>query len=178
MTGDQLVREGAKAEKGQTILITGALGSVGRVAMHCALEMGVKVIAGVRKSQMEEAVSLGATAAIDLGDDAELAKLGIVDAVANTVMGPIGDKLIAKVKPGGHYGSVVGPPSNAALHPTVNVNAFMAHPDAKTYVHYAEAIRDGKMKLPIDRVLPLADAAKAHEAMEKGGVGGKIVLTM
>jgi NADPH:quinone reductase-like Zn-dependent oxidoreductase len=178
VTGDQLVRKAAKAEKGQTILITGALGSVGRVAMYCALEMGVKVIAGVRKSQMEQAVSLGATAAIDLGNEDELAKLGIVDAVANTVMGPIGDKLIAKVKPGGNYGSVVGPPSNAALHPTVTVNAFMAHPDAKTYVHYAEAIRDGKLKLPIDRVLSLADAAKAHEAMEKGGVGGKIVLTM
>jgi NADPH:quinone reductase-like Zn-dependent oxidoreductase len=177
VTGDQLMRDGAKAQKDQTILLTGALGSVGRIALHCALEIGAKVIAGVRASQIKEALALGAIAAIDISDDDEIAKVGIVDAVADTIGGPAGAKLIAKVKPGGNYGSVVGPPSNAALHPTIHVNAFMAHPDAKTYVHYAEAIRDKKLKLPIERVLPLTDAAEAHTAGEKGGVSGKMVLT-
>jgi NADPH:quinone reductase-like Zn-dependent oxidoreductase len=176
VTGDQLIRDGAKAEKDQTILLTGALGSVGRIALFCAQELGVHVIAGVRKSQIDEALSLGAVAAIDLSDDKEIAKLGIVDAVADTIGGEIATKLIAKVKPGGNYGSVVGPVSNGALHPTVHVNAFMAHPDATTYVHYAEAIRDGKFVLPIERVMAMADADEAHAMAEKGGVG-KIVLT-
>ena len=175
VTGDQLMRDGAKAHKGETILLTGALGSVGRIALFAALEIGAKVIAGVRKKQIEEAKSLGATEAIDISDDDELAKLGIVDAVADTIGGELATKLIAKVKPGGNYGSVVGPPSNAALNPTVQVNAFMAHTDAKTYVHYGEAIRDGKLVLPIDRMVPLADAAEAQAVAEKGGVG-KIVL--
>ena len=175
VTGDQLMRDGAKAQKGETILLTGALGSVGRIALFAALEIGAKVIAGVRKKQIEEAKSLGATEAIDISDDDELAKLGLVDAVADTIGGELATKLIAKVKPGGNYGSVVGPPSNAALNPTVHVNAFMAHADAKTYVHYGEAIRDGKLVLPVDRMVPLADAAEAQAVAEKGGIG-KIVL--
>jgi NADPH:quinone reductase-like Zn-dependent oxidoreductase len=177
VTGDQLIHLGAKAEKGQTILLTGVLGSVGRIALYAALEAGVKVIAGVRKSQKDEAVALGAVAAIDLEDEDEIAKLGTVDAVADTVGGEVATKLIAKVKAGGNYGSVTGPVANSALHPTVSMNAFMAHPDPKAYVHYAEAVRDGKLKLPVEHVMPLEDAGKAQAMAEKGGVGGKIVLT-
>jgi NADPH:quinone reductase-like Zn-dependent oxidoreductase len=176
VTGDQLIRDGAKAEKDQTIILTGALGSVGRIALHCALEMGVKVIAGVRKKQIDEALALGAIAAIDLGDDRAIASVGIVDAVADTVGGELATKLIAKVRPGGNYGSVTGPVSNGNLHPTVHVNAFMAHTDPKTYIHYGEAIRDGKLKLPVDRILPLSETAEGHAAAEKGGIG-KIILT-
>jgi NADPH:quinone reductase-like Zn-dependent oxidoreductase len=176
LTGDQLIHRGTKAEAGQTIFLSGALGSVGRIALYCALESGIKVIVGVRKKQIAEALALGATAAIDIDDDDELSRLGIVDAVADTIGGPIATKLIAKVKPGGNFGSVVGPPANAALHPTIHINAFMAEPNPATVVHYAEAIRDNKLKLPLDRVLPLADAAEAQTIAEKGGVG-KIVLT-
>jgi NADPH:quinone reductase-like Zn-dependent oxidoreductase len=51
-----------------------------------------------------------------------------------------------------------------------------SHRDPATYVHYAEAIRDGKLTIPIDRVMPLSEAAAAQAAAEKGGIG-KIVLT-
>jgi NADPH:quinone reductase-like Zn-dependent oxidoreductase len=178
ITGDQLLHRGAKAESGQTILLTGALGSVGRIALYAAIEAGVKVIAGVRKTQIAEALSLGAVAAVDISDDTEIAKLGLLDAIADTIGGPIGAKLIAKVKPGGNYGSVVGPPSNAALHPTIQINAIGATPNPATLSHYAEAIRDNKLKLPLDRILPLAEAAEAQALAEKGGVNGKIVLTV
>jgi NADPH:quinone reductase-like Zn-dependent oxidoreductase len=110
-----------------------------------------------------------------LSDKDAIASVGHVDAVADTIGGDVGAKLIGKVKPGGSYGSVVGPPPNAALHPTVHVNAFMAHPDTKTYVHYGEAIRDKKLLLPVDRMMPLAEAADAQAIGEKGGVG-KIIL--
>jgi len=175
VTGDQLMRDGAKAQAGQTILLTGALGSVGRIALFAALDIGAKVIAGVRKKQIDEALALGAIAAIDLTEDDAIATLGLVDAVADTIGGETATKLIAKVKPGGNYGSVVGPPSNAALHPTVQVNAVMAHPDIKTYTLYGEAIAAGKLLLPIDRMMPLSEAAEAQAAGEKGGVG-KIIL--
>ena len=175
VTGDQLIRDGAKAQAGQTILLTGALGSVGRIALFAALDIGAKVIAGVRKKQIDEALTLGAIAAIDLTEDDAIATLGLVDAVADTIGGETATKLIGKVKPGGNYGSVVGPPSNAALHPTVQVNAVMAHPDIKTYTLYGEAIVAGKLLLPIDRMMPLSEAAEAQAAGEKGGVG-KIIL--
>jgi NADPH:quinone reductase-like Zn-dependent oxidoreductase len=161
VTGDQLIRRGAKVQAGQTILLTGALGSVGRCALFAALEIGAKVIAGVRKKQI---------------DDKSIASVGIVDAVADTINHEVAAKLIAKVKPGGIFASVLGPPSNAALHPTVQVNSVGAVPDPKTFVHYGKAIRDGKLKLPIDSLMPLSEAAAAQALGEKGGTG-KIVLT-
>jgi NADPH:quinone reductase-like Zn-dependent oxidoreductase len=175
-TGDQLIRNATAVQPGQTIVLTGAVGSVGRCALFCAREIGAKVIAGVRRNQIAEAKSLGAIEAIDIDDDAAIAKLGMVDGVADAVGGNIASSLLGKVKPGGNYGSLVGPPRDAALHPTVNVKPMTAQPDPATFVHYAEAIRDGKLALPVDRVMPLKDAAQAHAAAEKGGVG-KIVLT-
>ncbi len=177
VTGDQVVREAAKAQPGQTILISGALGSVGRCAVYSAKELGAKVIAGVRKNQLDEAKALpGVLEAIALDDDDAIARLGLLDCVADTVGGDTAPKLLAKVKQGGNFGSVLGPPKDAALHPTLQVNAIMAHPDPATYIRYAEAIRDGKLALPIERILPLSDAAEAHAIAEKH-VPGKIILT-
>jgi NADPH:quinone reductase-like Zn-dependent oxidoreductase len=177
ITGDQLIRLATRVEPGQTVLITGALGSVGRCAVFAAKEIGAKVIAGVRKKQLEEARALpGVIDAIALDDDDALTRLGLMDGVADTVGGAIASKLLTKVKQGGTFGSVLGPPKDAELNPTVNVNAIMGKPDAATFIHYAEAVRDGKLVLPIDRLMPLSEAAEAHAALEKGGVAGKIVL--
>jgi NADPH:quinone reductase-like Zn-dependent oxidoreductase len=176
VTGDQLVRDAAKAQPGQTILITGALGSVGRCAVFSAKELGAKILAGVRRKQLDQAKALpGVIEAIAIDDDEALTRLGLLDCIADTVGGPTASKLLAKVKQGGVFGSVVGPPADAALHPTVQVNAIMAHPDIATFVHYAEAIRDARLALPIDRMMPLAEAAEAHAIAEKG-VPGKIIL--
>ena len=48
LTGDQLTRDAAKVEPGQTVLVAGALGSAGRMAVYAAYKIGAKVIAGVR----------------------------------------------------------------------------------------------------------------------------------
>jgi NADPH:quinone reductase-like Zn-dependent oxidoreductase len=175
LTGDQLMRRAVEIQRGQTVFLTGAVGSVGRCALFCALEAGAKVIAGVRKNQRDEARNLGAIEAIDLDDDDDIARVGFVDAVADSVGGKIAMKLLAKVKPGGSFGSLLGPPQGAALHPLVNIKPMTAQPDPAAIVHYAEAIRDGKLKLPIDRMMPLEEAAEAHSLAERGSVG-KIVL--
>jgi NADPH:quinone reductase-like Zn-dependent oxidoreductase len=176
ITGDQLIRRGARVEAGQTVILSGALGSVGRCAVFAASEIGAKVIAAVRGKQIEEARALhGVTEAIALDDDDSFARLGLVDCVADTIGGDVGARLLSKVKQGGTFGSVVGPPKDAALHPTVQINAVVAGPVVETIVHYAEAIRDGRLALPIDRMMALSEAAEAHAVAEKGGVG-KIVL--
>src|ERR1700744_3873196 len=123
-TGEQLIRFATKVEAGQTVLITGALGSVGRCAVFAAKKIGAKVIAGVRKKQLDEAKALpGVIDAVALDDEDALARLGLVDCVADTFGGDTASKLLAKVKQGGCFGSVLGPPKYAALHPTVQVNA-------------------------------------------------------
>jgi NADPH:quinone reductase-like Zn-dependent oxidoreductase len=140
-----------------------------------AKKAGAKVIAGVKKSQMEEAATLGADQVLALDDAAAIEKLGFIDAVADTVGGETGQKLLAKVKQGGIFASVVGPPANAGMHPTIKVEAIQAKPDAAMVRIMAEDAAAGRLVIPIDRMVPLADAGKAQAAAEKGGFG-KILL--
>jgi NADPH:quinone reductase-like Zn-dependent oxidoreductase len=176
LTGDQLVRLATRATAGQTILVSGALGSVGRAAVHTAKKLGATVIAGVRSSQLAETKSLGVSQAVALDDDAAMAGLQAVDGVADTVGGETGATLLAKIKTGGRFGyASTLPPDASAKHPTVEVSRVFARPDPSKLREFADDIRDGKFALPISRRLPLRDAATAHELMEKGGAG-KIVL--
>lgn len=175
LTGSQLITLGTKIQAGQTVLITGAVGGVGRSAVWTAKKAGAKVIAGVKKSQVKEAEELHADQVLALDDAAAMEKLGFVDAVADAVGGETGQKLLAKVKQGGVYASVVGPPANAAMHPTVKIEAVVSKPDAATVRSMAEDVAAGKLVIPIDRMVPLAEAAEAQAAAEKGGIG-KILL--
>ena len=176
LTGNQLIRLGAEIQKDQTILITGAVGGVGRAAVWTAKDAGAKVIAGVRTKQLEEAKSLGADQVIALDDKEAMAKLGLLDAVADTVGGETGDALLAKVKPGGVFASVLGPPKSAALHPTVRIAPVMAKPDPEGLVKLAGQVVAGRLVIPIDRMIPLAEAAAGQAAAEKGGIGKVLLL--
>jgi NADPH:quinone reductase-like Zn-dependent oxidoreductase len=175
LTGEQLITRGAKIQSGQTVLVSGAVGGVGRSAVWTAKKAGAKVIAAVRKSQIREAGALGADQVLALDDAAAMDKLGFIDAVADTVGGEVGQKLLVKIKQGGVYASVVGPPGNAKMHPTIRIEAIQSKPDAATLRTMAEAVAAGRLEIPIDRMVPLADAGKAHAAAEKGGIG-KILL--
>jgi NADPH:quinone reductase-like Zn-dependent oxidoreductase len=150
-TGDQLITQAGKVQPGQTIVISGALGSVGRTAVWVAKKLGAQVIAGVRGSQKKAAEELGADALLALDSRKEMDSLGFIEVVADTVGGNVGEALIAKIKPGGTYASVVGPPANAKLHPTVKVEAFSSHPDAASMRSLAEDIVKGQFKIPVDR---------------------------
>lgn len=179
LTGDQLIHIATEVQPGQTILVAGALGSVGRMATFAAYEAGAKVVAGVRSKQAEQARALpGVVDVVALDDDVSLAPLEKVDAVANTLVGEVTAKLIGKIKPGGVFGSVADTPPNATDFPEVKVNRIQAKPNAKTILHYAQAVQDKRVQLPVDRVLALAEAADAHALGEKGGTGGKIVLSV
>jgi len=173
-TGNQLLlATGVNA--GQTVLVVGAAGNVGRSAVFTAKARGATVIAGVLKRQMDEAKTVGADQLVATDDDNAIANLPPLDAVADTVGGRTAEKLIAKVKPGGVFASVVGTPKNAAEYPSVKVAFVFSHFDRKTLEFMAEAVRDGKLVIPISQKLPLSEAAEAQAAAEKGGVG-KILL--
>ena len=181
LTGNLLLRFCANVQPGQTVLITGALGSVGRSAVFAASEIGARIIAGVRGKRLDAARQLpGVSEAIAIDDDAEIDKLGPLDCVADTIGGKLADKLLARVKQGGTFGCFFSP-QDAVRYPTIRISttferAKTATPAATTLLHYAEAARDGKLTIPIDRIMPLADAAEAQGAVEKGGIA-KIVLT-
>jgi NADPH:quinone reductase-like Zn-dependent oxidoreductase len=176
LTGDQLVRIATNVQKGQVVLITGALGGVGRAAVHSAKKIGAQVIAGVRGKDLENARALGVSDVLAIDDDQAIAKFPLVDAVADTIGGEVAAKLIARVKPGGAFGyTSVFPEGAAAKNPTVKVTRVGARPDPSKVREFADDVRDGKFILPIGRRMPLRDAAEAHVLGEKGGIG-KIIL--
>jgi NADPH:quinone reductase-like Zn-dependent oxidoreductase len=174
ITGNQLLSS-TGIERGQTVMVVGAVGNVGRSAVFTAKARGATVIAGVLKRQMDEAKTVGADQAVATDDDTAIANLPPLDAVADTVGGRTAEKLIGKVKPGGLFASVVGAPQNAAEYPSVKVVPVFSKFDRKTLEFMAGAVRDGKLAIPISLKLPLSEAAKAQALAEKGGIG-KIVL--
>jgi NADPH:quinone reductase-like Zn-dependent oxidoreductase len=174
-TGNILISEGTGIKAGQTVLVAGAAGGVGRSAVFTAKQRGATVIAGVLKSQLEEARTIGADQVLATDDANAIANLSLLDAVADAVGGTTAEKLIAKVKPGGVFASVLGAPQNAEKYPSVKVAPVFAKPDTKTLQFMAEAVRDGKLVIPISRKLPLSDAAEGQAAAEKGGIG-KVLL--
>jgi NADPH:quinone reductase-like Zn-dependent oxidoreductase len=176
LTGDQLVRLAARAQPGQTLLVSGALGGVGRAAVHAAKKLGLRVIAGVRARQLAEAEELGVTGSVAIDDDSAIAALALVDGVADTVGGATAAKLFGRVKDGGNFGYASAlPEGTSAQNPTVTITRVYTKPDASKVREFADDIRDGKFRLPIGRRMPLSQAAEAHALAQAGG-SGKIVL--
>jgi NADPH:quinone reductase-like Zn-dependent oxidoreductase len=176
LTGEQLITRGTKIQQGQTVLVAGAAGNVGRSAVWTAKKAGAVVIAGVKKSQKKEAAEIGADQVLALDDATAMEKLGLIDAVADTVGGEIAEMLVGKVKQGGVFASVLGPPGNAKMHPTVKIEAIQVAPDAGMLRTLAEDVVAGRLVIPIDRMIPLADAGEGQAAAEKGGIGKVLLL--
>jgi NADPH:quinone reductase-like Zn-dependent oxidoreductase len=174
-TGNQLI-SAAELKAGQTVLVAGAAGSVGRSAVFTAKQAGATVIAAVLRRQMDEAKSVGADQLVATDDDNAIANLPMLDVVADTINGKTAEKLIAKVKLGGVFASVLGAPLNAEKYTAIKVVPVYATPDAKTLRFMAEAVRDGKLAIPIGRKVPLSKAAEAQAAAEKGGIGKVLLL--
>jgi NADPH:quinone reductase-like Zn-dependent oxidoreductase len=177
LTGDQLVRLAAGAQRGQTLIVSGALGSVGRAAVHSAKKLGVRVVAGVRTHQIPQAQALDVSDTLAIDDDDAIAAFAMVDAIADTVGGETAAKLFSKVKNGGKFGyASVLAEGVAERNPAVKITRVFARPDASKVREFADDIRDAKFVLPIARRLPLREAAEGHRLVQKGGVSGKVIL--
>jgi len=173
-TGNELLAA-TGVEASQTVLVLGAVGNVGRSTIFAAKQRGATVIAGVLKRQVDETKTIGADQIVATDDDTAIANLPPLDAIADTVGGKSAGKLIAKIKLGGVFASVVRTQQNAVEHPFVKIVFVFSKFDRKTLEFMAEAVRDGKLVIPIGQKLPLSEAAKAQAIMEKGSVG-KILL--
>jgi len=173
-TGNQL-SSATGIQAGQTIMVVGAVGSVGRSAVFTAKGRGATVIAGVLKRQVDQAKAVGADQVVATDDDGVIASLPLLDAVADAVGGRTAEQLMGKIKPGGVFATVLRAPQNAARYPSVKVVPVFSKFDRRTLEFMAEAVRDGKLEIPISETLPLSEAAQAQAAAEKGGIG-KILL--
>jgi NADPH:quinone reductase-like Zn-dependent oxidoreductase len=173
-TGAELM-ERIAPQRGDTVLVTGALGGVGRTAVYVALECGARVIVGVRGDQRQQAQALKAAQIVALDSDGEIGALPDLDAIADTVSGELIEKLLPKLKRSGVLGSVLGKPK-AAEGKDIRIEAFTVQPDAMRLARMAEAVRSGKLAIPIARKFRLSEAAAAQQLTETGQVHGKVVL--
>jgi NADPH:quinone reductase-like Zn-dependent oxidoreductase len=174
-TGYQLIMKGAHVQRGQSVVVTGALGSVGRSAAFTAKSLGAMVIVGVRRKQLEQAKALNMDGVVAVDDEGAVASLQMLDAVADTVNGATAELLIGKVKAGGLFASVLGAPKNSAQYASVKVVPVYASSDTKALLEMAQAVVEGRLSLPIAAKMPLRDAAEAHTLVAKG-TNGKVLL--
>lgn len=174
-TGAQLIERAIKIQPGWKVLILGALGGVGRSAVHVALQHGGTVLAGVRRSQMEKVRALGAHEVIAIDDEKELEKLRGLDAIADTIGGPTAARALRALKDGGVFGTVTGAPKEASTR-NIRVAGFSAQADASRLYELASDVARGGFTIPIAKTLPLEQIREAHELAEHGRPGGKIVL--
>jgi len=175
LTGSQLISIASGLQAGLTVLVSGAAGAVGRVAVHTAKAAGAHVIAGVRRFQLDQAASIGADETIALDDPAAFATIPPVNIVANTLRGKAASGLLAKVKDGGTYASVTGAPEGATDYPKVRVVSFRSKQDRAGIAVIAAAVNAGTLTIPIGRREQLANAGAAQAAFTKGGIG-KVLL--
>jgi NADPH:quinone reductase-like Zn-dependent oxidoreductase len=175
VTGSQLISVAARLQSGQTVLVSGAAGAVGRCAVYMAKVLGARVIAGVQRFQLDQSDSIGADETIALDDPAAFATIPKVDIVANALRGKAATDLLAKVKDGGVFASVTGAPDGTERYPKVRVVPFRSKQDREGIAFIADAVNAGKMTIPIGRREQLKNAGAAQAAFAKGGIG-KVLL--
>jgi NADPH:quinone reductase-like Zn-dependent oxidoreductase len=174
-TGSQVMELGVRPEPGQTVLVTGAVGGVGRTAVHVALQHSAHVIAGVRSSQRIEAESLGADRVIALDDSNEIAALPQLDAIADMVGHETIDQLLPHIRKNGVLATVVGAPASAAGR-DLRVVPIFAKPDSARLEELGRDVERGELSIPIGRRFTLSQIREAQQLAEAGSIG-KIVLT-
>jgi NADPH:quinone reductase-like Zn-dependent oxidoreductase len=177
LTAWQGIFDHGKLAGGQRILITGASGAVGSMAVQLAKVRGAHVI-GTGSGRNEEFVrELGADEFIDYKKGKFEQEVSDVDVVFDTVGGETQERAFQTLKRGGVLVSTVNPPS-AEKAKEFGVNVAMVVMTAKSdqLAEINRLLESGKLKVRVATVLPLAEVKKAHQLSASGHADGKIIL--
>ncbi|MGA7954281.1 MAG: zinc-dependent alcohol dehydrogenase family protein [Gloeobacterales cyanobacterium] len=174
----------AKTQPGETILIHAAAGGVGSLAVQIAKAAGARVLATCSKKNIALVKSLGADVVIDYrAEDFVKAVLREtedqgVDIVYDTVGGDTLARSIEITRPYGRLVSIVDTTGDLNGAYIKNLTLYFLFLERASYKMEAlrNLIEQEQLHPVIDSVLPLNQAAKAHQQLERGGVKGKIVL--
>ncbi|MBO0678745.1 NADP-dependent oxidoreductase [Mycolicibacterium sp. S2-37] len=156
---------------GQTVLVHGAAGAVGSIAVQLAHEVGARVIGSGRAGDRDVVTGLGAATFVDLSTE-ELERVGDVDVVLDVIGGDVGERSAALVRPGGTLVSIAGPP---AMQPSQGRSVFfVVEPDRAQLAGLVQRVRDGRLTPMVGAVRPLAEAPDAF-ARHRRTVGRTII---
>jgi NADPH:quinone reductase-like Zn-dependent oxidoreductase len=171
LTAWQGLFEHGRLAAGQTVLIHGAAGGVGSVAVQLAREVGARVIGTGRAADRDLALGLGTHTFLDL-DNEKLEDAGEVDVVFDVIGGEILERSIALVRAGGTLVTIAEPPKTQpsdgrALY-------FLVEPDSALLADLAARVRDGRLKPVVGNVVPLAGAPAAFAPAKRSS--GKTIV--
>jgi NADPH:quinone reductase-like Zn-dependent oxidoreductase len=166
-------------EAGQRVLIHGAAGGVGHLAVQFAKARGATVAATVGSEDVQFARHLGADEVIDYTRERFEEKVGEVDLVLDLVAGQTQERSWAVLKDGGTMISTLARPSEerAREHHARAAN-FMAHPDRVELLEIGRLIDEGRVHPHVGAVFELKDAREAQIQLEHGHPQGKVVLEL
>ena len=173
----------AKAHEGQRILIHAGAGGVGHFAIQFASFFGSHVIATGSPRNADWLHELGAKEVIDYTStrfEDEVSGVDVViDLIGNTADNT-GTRSLSVLKPGG---LLVNIPTGSwptiaedAAAAGVRASGFRVSPEGSTLAVISRLIESGDVRVYVDQVFDLEDAAAAHRALETGHTRGKVVL--
>ncbi len=173
----QAIEENLKLGAGSRILIHGGAGGIGSLAIQLAKGLGAYVASTCRGGLVSFVKSLGADEVINMDEQAFQDKLKGFDAVLDTIGADIYSHSFSVLKKGGMLLTMIAQP-NAELAEKFGVRTLGQFTDVNTarLERLARLVAEGKIKVQVDRVLPLAQAREAFLARETGPLRGKIVL--
>lgn len=167
--------------EGQTVLISGAGGGVGSLAVQLAAARGARVIATARPGAQTDFVAglnRHGVHVVDFTGDLEAQVRAIAPDGVDAVLHLAGDgaQLAGLLRPGGRIASPAGLTPDAVKDPDVTVHPVMADPNASTLAALAEQAASGALHVPVTGTYPLAQATQAFTAFSSSAPG-KLVVT-
>ncbi|WP_433288974.1 NADP-dependent oxidoreductase [Micromonospora sp. CA-244673] len=158
LTAWQGLFDHAHLTTGQTVLIHGAAGGVGSIAVQLAREVGARVIGTGRAADRDVALRLGAQTFLDLDAD-DLRQAGEVDVVLDVIGGDILERSTELVRPGGTVVTIAVPPT---VQPQDGRAVFfVVEPDRARLTDLAQRVRTGRLNPIVGAVRPLDETPSA-----------------
>ena len=180
LTAWQALVETAAVGEGTRVLILGAAGGVGHLAVQVAKARGAYVLGTARASKHAFLTGLGVDEAVDYTTENVAERTEDVDVVLDLVGGEEGLDVLPALRDGGIF---VLAPSFSALEALrgqagdrVRVTGILVEPDRAGLESLAALVEAGKLRPHVERTFPLEQAAEAHRLGEQGRTTGKLVL--
>jgi NADPH:quinone reductase len=180
-TALQCLRDLGRLERGQKVLIIGASGGVGTLAVGVGAHLGAEVTALCGASAFDLVRSLGATHVLDRANEASLREGGLYHVIFDTASAYTWFSTRHLLAPGGAYIATLPGPGVFAAMPFAwlrgqRVRSVLVVPVRAELELLASWAADGSLKVPIDSTFPVRDARAGLERIARGGMKGRVVI--
>lgn len=180
LTAHQALFEHGQIKANQRVLILGASGGVGHIAVQLAVDAGCDVIAVASGQRQQMLTELGAHQVLDYQQD-WLTDLAPVDVLIDLVGGEAGVNAVANVAA---TGRIVTIPTVTAADVIAAAEAqdkaatgMLVHPCRDGLQHLLQLASANKLTIQVDTCYSAQSVADAHQHLEQGNVCGKLVLS-